>query len=330
MAIETTVTLTNFLQSFYERTFLENLKQKMVFAEFTKRYPIAKGFGPVIQLRRYVPMEKTTSRATSGTAYDALSEGTVPNEENLSAETVSATVAQYGNFVKLSDFVLATHMSGYNQFIEQAITELAYQAADIIDYLVREEFGNETSANYSYANGKTWATLDYGVDVATASDLRKIVRTLKKRYVPFYDNVNYIGIIGPGQSYDFQSEAGTGAWIDAHKYTSSSMIEKGELGKLYSVRLVESTNLSVLTNASGSCSECYVFGKDSVGMIDVTDVTKGDRVEMKHVNIYIKEPGSSGAADPLNQIGTVGYKFNLAVKRLQDSRVQVFRAGETA
>ncbi len=321
MALDTTSSLPLVTRDFYETTFLENLKQKLVFAEFTKKYKIAKGFGPSIQFRRY---------STFGANTTALTEGTVPTNINLSVESVSATVLQYGDYIPSSDFLLSTHMNGYNPFVEDALTELSYRAAQSIDTLVRNAFGAATGANFSHANGKTFGTMNYGSDVISAADIRKMVRLLKGSNVPYFDRVNYVGIIGIGQSYDLQSEVGTGSWIDVHKYTSASMAEKGELGKLYSCRLVESNNLSTLTSADGTLTECYFFGKDAVAMVDITDVTSGDRQEMNHVDLFIKEPGSAGSADPINQISTVGYKFPLASKRLQDSRVRILRAGETA
>lgn len=322
------VDLSALTQNFYERTMLDNLKQKLVMANFTKKFSIPKGFGPVIQFRRYTPFVGGTT---------ALSEGVAPTEVDLSVESLNATILQYGNFVKSSDFILSTAINGYNQFVEQAITELSYMAGDSIDLLTRNAFGIDSdgsgqgSTNFTNANDATWAAMTTS-DVLTAADLRKVVRKLKNRKVPNYDGQSFVGVIGPDQAYDLQSEAGNGSWLDITKYTTSEKAERGELGKMYSVRLVESTNLSTSAQSGKNISECYVFGKDAVGMVDLTELDRtsgGDRVEMRHVNIYIKEPGSAGTADPLNQLGTVGYKFGLVMRRLQDARVEVLRAGST-
>src|SRR5687767_4633550 len=101
MALDTTSTLPLLTQNFYERTFLENLKQQLKFADTTKKYTIPKGFGPVIQFRRYTPFSGNTT---------PLTEGTVPSGRNMTAESVSATVLQYGDFIPSSDFLLSTHI----------------------------------------------------------------------------------------------------------------------------------------------------------------------------------------------------------------------------
>ncbi len=311
--------LSQLIQVFYEKKFLENLKKEMVFFDYAKKYTIPRGFGPSIYFHRYTKFAANTS---------ALSEGTVPSAIALSSERVSATVAQYGDFVTYSDLLEAVHISGPNQFIEGAIEELAYRAKLSVDTLIRNALGAATGAVYKYVAAKASLAATIGsTDVALAADIRKIFRTLQAASAPKWDRDAYMGIIGPGQEYDLKSETNTGAWLDAAKYTSPEKMEKGEIGKLFGIRFVTSTNLSSLSQ-SGTINECYFFGKDAVGVVDITEVNKANR-QMEHINIYIKEPGSAGTSDPLNQIGSVGYKFANASKRLDDSKVVIYRVGQT-
>jgi N4-gp56 family major capsid protein len=321
MAIETTSTLSLHLQDFYERTFLDNLKKELVFADFTRRVPVPRGFGPVVKFIRF-------ARHTGSTT--ALTEGTVPTEVQLTDQQVSATVQQYGNYVILSDFVLATHLAGYNPFVEQAVEELSYMAKDSVDLLVRNAFIAPTGLNITYGGGKSATSAVVGsADVMTANDIRKVVRALKKRSAPKWDGSHYVGVIGAGQSFDLQSETATGGWMDVNKYTTVAKAEKGEIGKLFGARLIESENLSSFSQ-SGTVSVCPFFGKGAVAMADITEVSKGDRTEMKHIQLFIKDLGSAGTADPLSQKATIGYKFNMAAVRLDDDRVQAWVGGETA
>ena len=327
ITITTTNQYSDTLRTFYEMKFLEGLTTNLVFYNFATEYPIAKGFGPVVQFTRYTPSVSTP-------ADRLLSEGTPPSSIQLSIEKVNATALQYGNFVDISDWLYANYMSGYSEQVEQTLEVLSLEAQDVIDQIVRNGLGASSGANSTFAGSATSvATLNPTSDLISADQVRKVVRTLKRRFVPFFDGSNYIGIISPGQSFDLQGESGVGSWIDVNKYTGTTKAEKGEIGKLYSVRFVESQNLTVAggvgVGASGTV-QSYFFGKDALGVVNVKDVTSGNRKSMKHIELFIKEPGSAGTADPLNQHGTIGYKFNIAAVRLHNSRVQLFESGEGA
>lgn len=317
MAVETTSTLANFVRAHYVLQFLTNLKQQLVFDEFTVKFSVPNAFSPTVNMQRYSVMAGSTA---------TLTEGTVPSEIALTDNQVQSTIAQYGAFVKLSDLIMGTHISGRSAFMDQVVAELSYRAKDSVDLLVRDALAGGT--NETYASGQAALSDVVGsTHVALANDIRKIRRSLKNRKVPTFDAQHYIGLIGPSQSYDLQSETATGGWLDANKYTTMENIQKGEIGRLYGVRFFESTNLSTLSQ-SGTISECYFLGKASVGSLNLKDVTKPSK-KLMHINLYIKEPGSAGTSDPLNQLGTVGYKMNYTTKLLEDDRVEVYVAGET-
>lgn len=320
---ETVTTLAYLVQVFYEKTFLDNLEKSLVFADYTKKYSLPKGFGPIVYFSRY-----TRQAADIAT----LSEGIAPTTSvMLTDERVSATVEQYGNVNIVSDLMLGVHISGPNQFVNQVVEEMSYKAKISIDTLVRNAFCATASATMAYAATQTGtqasATLVGSTHTMGAADIRRIVRTLKKADIPTYDADSYMGIIGPGQSYDLVAETATGGWLDANKYTTPEQIAKGEIGKLFGARITVCNNLSTLSQ-SGTISVCPFFGKDPVAMVDITAVNRGDK-KMEYIDLFIKEPGTAGSADPLNQIGTVGYKFSCVAKRLNDLSVVLLLAGET-
>ena len=316
----TTATLTSSVQVYYEKKFLENLKREHQYNEFTRKYSIPRGSGPVIYFTRYTLMPGATS---------ALTEGTTPTLEDLSDNRVSTTLSQYGNATQISDLLLGVHISGTNQFIEQSVDELSYQAKDTTDLLVRNAMAAGT--NITYAKGRAaLSDVNGSADNFAASDIRKIVRALKRRAVPTWDGQHYIGIIAPEQQYDLLSEATTGGWLDANKYATPENIYKGEIGRLYGVRFYTSTNTSSLstTATSGTVYEAYFFGKDVVGAIDLAGMAKGSR-RLEHINLYIKLPNDSGTSDPLEQRATVGYKMTFGAKLLDNDRMQKLVSGGT-
>lgn len=336
MAVTTTSSLSDAVRTMYEKTWLEALRDKFVFLDFTDEYPVDKGFGPVVTFRRWTALTADSARqgGSAGDVMNTLTEGTPPDENNLAVETLNVSVGQYGNFAKITDFLGATFINGYSKLINEAIDNLAHQAGDILDRVVRNAAVLASGSPVSlYGNGKSAGTIT-DADLATMADIRKLVRAHKKAFVPYYDGSNYVLVLNPSTSYDLLGESGSGSWMDANKYTSATPAHAGELGKMFSVRFVESNNVTsgssnTITTTTGVFQNVFL-GKAALGTVAIKDVTPGDRVEMKHVNIIIKDAGSAGTADPLNQLLTVGYKFNFAAVRLQASRVINYFSGATA
>jgi N4-gp56 family major capsid protein len=87
---------------------------------------------------------------------------------------------------------------------------------------------------------------------------------------------------------------------------------KGEVGKLYGIRFVESPNIKTGTGAASAVTyHNWVFGMEGYGVVEI------DSMSLK---TYVKQLGSSGVSDPLDQISTVGYKFSHVTKVLDATR----------
>ena len=79
---------------------------------------------------------------------------------------------------------------------------------------------------------------------------------LKKDNAPEYDSGGYVGIIHPDVTYDLQGDSN---WVDAHKYVDSGIkaIYNGEVGKLYNVRFLETSNAKIEVNSGSANTEVY-------------------------------------------------------------------------
>ena len=85
-------------------------------------------------------------------------------------------------------------------------------------------------------------------------------------------------------------------WIEAHKYTTPENIYEGELGKIGGVRFVESSEAKVY---EGGVFGCIFLGANAYG---VTEIEGGG------LKTIIKQLGSSGVADALDQRASIGWK----------------------
>ena len=86
------------------------------------------------------------------------------------------------------------------------------------------------------------------------------------------------------------------------KYKNPERIYKGEIGELEGVRFIETTEAKKFTKAGASGIDVYatlVMGANAYA----TTMIEGGGLET-----IIKQLGSAGTADPLNQRSTVGWK----------------------
>jgi len=86
------------IKTLYKATYLLNREPELVFQQFAQKQanmdiPLNKGDN--VEFTRYAPL------ATS-TTYNLLAEGTAPNPEQYFAQTVTAVLDEYGNYVKPS------------------------------------------------------------------------------------------------------------------------------------------------------------------------------------------------------------------------------------
>ena len=102
-------------------------------------------------------------------------------------------------------------------------------------------------------------------------------------------------------------------WIDVHKYSATSEIFEGEIGKIAGVRFVESTEAKVFAKAGADGKDEYSTLVLGANAYDVTDVSGGG---LQHI---VKQLGSAGTADPLNQRATAGWKGIKTAERLVEN-----------
>jgi N4-gp56 family major capsid protein len=120
-------------------------------------------------------------------------------------------------------------------------------------------------------------------------------------------NGSYVGIIHPDCSYDLMSDP---KWVNVKSYSDPEGIYEGEIGKIEGVRFVETSEAKVFKGAGASGRDVYstlILGADAYG---VTEISGGG---LQHI---VKQLGSAGSADPLDQRATVGFKLTHACERL--------------
>ena len=264
-----------------------------MYDQFGQKHNIPKNGGKTIEFRKYSPLPKATT---------PLTEGVTPAGKALTVSTVAATVKQYGDFVPLTDMLLLTAID--NNLV-QALDLLGAQAGATLDTVTREILMGGTSVQYAEGQVTSRATLT-AEHKLTVKAVRLAARFLKKQNAPKIDG-GYVAIIHPDIAYDIQDDPD---WKEWNKYTTSDKMFQGEIGKIANVRFVETTEAKIFAKAGASNQDVYatlVLGANAYGTTNI----EGGGLET-----IVKQLGSGGTEDPLNQRGTAGWKATKTAVRL--------------
>lgn len=282
------------MKVFYSDYLIDNAQPKLVHDQFGQKHPIPKNGGKTIQFRKYSPLPKLTT---------PLTEGVTPDGQSLTMSVIEATTAQFGGYVTLSDVLLLTAID--NNLV-QATKLLGAQAGATLDTITREVLNGGT--NVVFSGGKN-ARADLTVsDTLSVDDIKKAVRTLKNQNAEPI-NGSWVAIIHPDVSYDLTNDP---LWKDVKTYDPDDLYE-GEIGKIFGVRFVETTEAKKFVKSGSGSTTVYstlVLGDNAYG---VTEITGGG---LEHI---VKQLGSAGTADPLNQRATAGWKATKVAERLVEN-----------
>lgn len=274
------------MQTYYNRELLRTFEPNLVHLQFGDEHRMPPHSGLVMNMRKLIPLETNTK---------ALSEGD-PGESVMLAETeVTVQLQQYGEYARCTDKLDLTHL---DMDIMRRTKLFGDAGARSIDAVVREELAK--CANVIYAGGKASRAELTAADKLTSRELRKAVKALKKNHAQTFGGY-FVAIIGPDTMYDLQEDE---AFVKVSQYQDKENIYTGEVGRLFGVRLVETTEAKIFEGAGASGADVasvIVLGQYAYGVTSL----KGAKPR-----VIVKPAGSAGTADPLDQISTVGWKMD--------------------
>ena len=278
--------LTPEMKTFYDMTLIDEASANLVHDQFGQKRPIPKNGGKTIEFRKFAPLAK---------ALTPLTEGVTPDGKSLTVTAITATVAQYGDFITQSDVL---ELTALDNTILEATKLLGRQAGATLDTVVRNVMQSGTNVTYcpKVANGaETAVTSRANLDNTcqlTVKVIQQVVAKLRGQNAPTIGG-KYVAIIHPYVAYDLMRDP---EWIDAHKYTNVTNLYEGEIGEIAGVRFVQTTEAKVY---EGGVFGTLIFGEGAYG---VTEITGGG------LQTIVKQKGSAGTADPLDQRSSIGWK----------------------
>lgn len=275
------------MKTFYDMTLIDEAEANLVHDQFGQKRPIPKGGGKTIEFRKFAPLAK---------AITPLTEGVTPDGKSLNVSTITATVSQYGDYITQSDVL---ELTSIDNTILEATKLLGRQAGRTLDTVVRNVLQSGTNVTYCPKIGadgaETAVTSRSALDNTcqmTVKVVQQVVAKLRAQNAPTIGG-KYVAIIHPYVAYDLMRDP---EWIDAHKYANPTNLFEGEIGEIAGVRFVQTTEAKIY--------EGGVFGSLFLGdgAYGVTEISGGG------LQTIVKQKGSAGTADPLDQRSSVGWK----------------------
>ena len=275
------------MKTFYDMTLLDEAQASLVHDQFAQKRPIPKGSGKTIEFRKFASLPK---------ALTPLTEGVTPDGKSLTVTAITATVAQYGDFITQSDVLELTALD--NTLLE-ATKLLGRQAGMTLDTITRNVLHSGTNVTYCpkvAADGsETEVTSRSALDLTcqlTVKVIQQVVAKLRGQNAPTIGG-KYVAIIHPYVAYDLMRDP---EWVDAHKYAKPDNLYEGEIGEVAGVRFVQTTEAKIYENGVFGT---LIMGEGAYG---VTEISGGG------LQTIVKQKGSAGTADPLDQRSSVGWK----------------------
>ena len=275
------------MKTFYDMTLLDEAQASLVHDQFAQKRPIPKGSGKTIEFRKFASLPK---------ALTPLTEGVTPDGKSLTVTAITATVAQYGDYITQSDVLELTSL---DNTILEATKLLGRQAGLTLDTITRNVLQSGTNVTYCpkvAADGtETEVTSRAALDNTcqlTVKVVQQVVAKLRGQNAPTIGG-KYVAIIHPFVAYDLMRDP---EWIEAHKYAKPDNLYEGEIGEIAGVRFVQTTEAKIY---EGGVFGSLFMGEGAYG---VTEISGGG------LQTIVKQKGSAGTADPLDQRSSVGWK----------------------
>lgn len=311
------------------RTMLSHAEPVLVLSKFGASKPIPGNRANVGKWRRPIPF------AVDSTAQ-LLTEGVTPTAVQMQYEDITATLAQYGRLVEITDQVADI---AEDPVLKDAAMMVGENMAELVETIIWGVVKAGTSVIYNNGTARNQVNTKL-----VLQSIRLAVRTLRAnrgkpitRILDASPDYNTRAVeaafVAVGHT-DIESDIRTLAgFIPVAQYGSRQPLCPEELGSVESVRFVLSPVLTsfadagaahggVVKSTSGTSGDVYplvVLAREAFGLIPL----KGKYA----VTPSVINPGQVDKSDPLGQRGYVGAKMYFASVILNNAWIQRIETG---
>ncbi len=295
------------IKEYYEKQLLRAAEPNLVHDQFGDKYTIPQGSGHTIEFRKFTSLAKATTPIT---------EAVTPDGSVLNVEHITASLSQYGDFIRTSDRL---QLEAIDPIINETSKLQGSQAGLTLNTVTRDVLAAAT--NKMFASGDaSRSALAHAISV---QDVFNAVAKLRAANAPTIGG-DYVCIIHPWIANDLMtaiSSSGSHVWMDVHKYAAPENIYNGEIGKLGGVRFVTSTEAKIWNDSTCPSATSPATGYKSVFQTLFIAEKAYGVTELAGAGLeYIVKPLGYGE-DPLNQRASMGWKAMKTAVILDNTRL---------
>jgi N4-gp56 family major capsid protein len=212
------------IKTFYKKGLIYFSEKRTVFNQFGQAATIPRNQGKTYEWRRPSQFTKVTGATT------VLAEGVIPAGSTLTYTTITASPAQYGDYFAGTDVIDATIYDPIRTYVVDA---QAYQMAQVIDNLIQTGvLAGSTNHQFSSVTGTRTARNQITTgDVITETEIRKVIRTLKRNSARPLRDGKYVAVIHPDTWYSLTADPDIRELIIYADGSGKGSMFTGELGQ---------------------------------------------------------------------------------------------------
>ena len=206
-----------------------------------------------------------------------LTEGVRMTTNSLTAEQIAITVAEHGYATAVSELLLN---ASFDDVMASASRLLGRHMAQYLDLQARNTLSAATSAVFGYDRsgiaGGAFTNYDEGTPAAnfaaldgnfklTTAAIKDAALTLASKNIPRLGET-YVQFVHPKQSRDLRSNP---EFIEVTKYAAPGNFMLGEIGRLYDVVFIETTQVKKLAANAGYTTSSLVGAPANQSVVPV-------------------------------------------------------------
>lgn len=298
--------------AFCDKTLIESIYEEYTFEKYCDTVRIPQNAGKTYTSRKELPYDANINE---------LQEGVVPDEDApMGVVEFQVKLANFGGWTSYTDEAEIYDID--NGVVARIARNQGGSVGEKLQYKLRDVF--YSSRNRWFAGvatvSATLAATRAGVTAIDLNDFKKIRTKLKRMKVKPYDGKNYLVLISPEVEqtlYDLKKTAdnGTYSFLEMQGFKQNLVdMSDGSIGTFLNFKFIPEDALGEIKDASGNAVTntggskihgCVILGKYRGHKgVELVKLAGGGAPKT-----IIKEKGSAGTNDPLNQKGTVGWKM---------------------
>jgi N4-gp56 family major capsid protein len=303
MAITTLTQLPPEVRTYFDRMLLTLARPYFIYDLFAQKRQIPLNSGDQMVFRRY---------GTLSAATIPLTDGQTPAGDQLSVTDFKAAISWYGSYVTITDQV---QFVVQDRVLNESTKVLSLQLGLTLDTLIRDMMVSTAStiACSRGLNGNNPTEIN-DQDIQTAvialrqGNARLMTNPLpgENKFGTAPVRASYWGFMSVDLQDDLEAVS---SFLNVTNYPNPMNALEAEWGSTRNVRWLLNTN-GYSNGATPNIYSNFMLGQEAYGVV---------RLGAKEAEFIVKPLGASGTADPLNQRGTVGYKYPFATRILNDN-----------